>query len=419
MRRLTVKNFSVIDEAVLDIAGINVIIGPQSSGKSLLCRFAYFCLNIVNSAVVSASDEIPLDQFIQEIKNTFLHEWFPVKTWGHKKFEIRYDDGPYFVSIVRTSRENHPCDNIKLTLCSEFRSTYESALESIRELRRQSAKKEGGIEGAKPWEAREIASKRIAEVLGSGRVFHQLYIPAGRALFTNYSKAISAFRAGSLDPITAEFGQMAEWLFKDGIYVRDRDRNLVKAFDEIQDTILKGKLSSKRDTVQFETSDGRTLSLEQLSSGEQEALPLLKSLRMALTGPDGLTVFAEEPEAHLFPSSQYEIVKLLCWLSNARSQKVCIVVTTHSPYILSAFNNLIFSGQLGQEKILKKKIKTDERFWVKPGAFKAYSIHDGKSESILSKTGLINGEYLDSVSDRLGNEFDELLRLEYEQKKAS
>ncbi|MGD0097784.1 MAG: ATP-binding protein [Terracidiphilus sp.] len=419
MRRLTVKNFSVIDEAVLDIAGINVIIGPQSSGKSLLCRFAYFCLNIVSSAVVSASDELPLDQFKQEIRNTFLHEWFPVKTWGQKKFEIRYEDGPFVVSIVRTSREDHPCDNIKLNLCSEFRSAYESALKRIREYREQSAKKERGIEGAKPWEAREIASKRFTELLGEGRIFHQIYIPAGRALFTNYSKAIRAFRVGSLDPITAEFGQMAEWLFDDRFYVRDRDRNLIKSFDEIQETILKGKLSSKRDTVQFETRDGRTLSLEQLSSGEQEVLPLLRSLRMALTGPDGLTVFAEEPEAHLFPSSQFDIVKLLCWLSNARSQKICIVVTTHSPYILSAFNNLIFAGQLGQDKLLKKRIKIDERFWVEPGTFKAYSIHDGKSESILSKTGLINGEYLDSVSDRIGSEFDELLRLEYEQKKAS
>jgi ABC-type polar amino acid transport system ATPase subunit len=419
MRRLTVKNFSVIDEAVLDIAGINVIIGPQSSGKSLLCRFAYFCLNIVSSAVVSASDELPFDQFKQEIKNTFLHEWFPVKTWGHKKFEIRYEDGPFFVSIVRTSREDHACDNIKLTLCSEFRSTYESALKSIRDIREQSMKKKVGIEGAKPWEARAIASKRFAEVLGAGRIFEQLYIPAGRALFTNYSKAIRAFRVGSLDPITAEFGQMAEWLFSDRVYIRDRDRNHVKAFDEIQDTILKGRLSSKKDTVQFETSDGRTLSLEQLSSGEQEALPLLRSLRLALSGPDGLTVFAEEPEAHLFPSSQYEIVKLLCWLSNARAQRVCIVVTTHSPYILSAFNNLIFAGQLGQDKLLKKKIKIDERFWIEPGFFKAYSIHDGKSEPILSETGLINGEYLDGVSDKIGSEFDELMRLEYEQKKAS
>jgi hypothetical protein len=94
-------------------------------------------------------------------------------------------------------------------------------------------------------------------------------------------------------------------------------------------------------------------------------------------------------------------------------------MTTHSPYILSAFNNLILAGQLGQDKRLKKKLKIDEKCWIEPGTFKAYSIHDGKLESILSDTGLINGEYLDSVSETIGNEFDEMLRLEYGTKKAS
>ena len=38
---------------------------------------------------------------------------------------------------------------------------------------------------------------------------------------------------------------------------------------------------------------------------------------------------------------------------------------------------------------------------------------------ILSDSGLIDGDYLDSVSETIGNEFDELLRLEYGKKKAS
>jgi len=35
MRKLTVKNFSVIKEAELEFGKITVLIGPQSSGKSL------------------------------------------------------------------------------------------------------------------------------------------------------------------------------------------------------------------------------------------------------------------------------------------------------------------------------------------------------------------------------------------------
>jgi len=42
VRTLTVKNFSVIKEAKLEFGKITVLIGPQSSGKSLLCKLAYF-----------------------------------------------------------------------------------------------------------------------------------------------------------------------------------------------------------------------------------------------------------------------------------------------------------------------------------------------------------------------------------------
>jgi hypothetical protein len=130
-------------------------------------------------------------------------------------------------------------------------------------------------------------------------------------------------------------------------------------------------------------------------------------------------IFIEEPELSVFPSTQYELMRLFAWLSREVRLAFPFVITTHSPYVLSSFNNLILAGQLGRDKRLKKKIKIDERFWIEPETFKAYSIHDGKLQSILSDSDLINGEYLDSVSETIGSEFDQLLRLEYGTKKAS
>jgi hypothetical protein len=59
-----------------------------------------------------------------------------------------------------------------------------------------------------------------------------------------------------------------------------------------------------------------------------------------------------------------------------------------------------------------------EHFWIEDGSFRAYCIHDSVLKSILSESGLIDGEYLDSVSDTIGNEFDSLLRLEYDHTEA-
>jgi hypothetical protein len=102
------------------------------------------------------------------------------------------------------------------------------------------------------------------------------------------------------------------------------------------------------------------------------------------------------------------------------SQKYTVEIC--GPYILSAFNNLIYAGQLAKEKPeLKDEIAkmVPEHFWIENGNFRAYCIHDGQLKSILSESGLINGDYLDSVSETIGNEFDSLLRLEYDHTEAS
>jgi len=49
-----------------------------------------------------------------------------------------------------------------------------------------------------------------------------------------------------------------------------------------------------------------------------------------------------------------------------------------------------------------------------PDGFKAYSIEEGYLKSIMDdETHLISDNYLDSVSERIGGEFDELLRIGY------
>ena len=72
MRKLTVRNFSVIKEAELEFGKITVLIGPQSSGKSLLCKLAYFLGGeIPGIAVESLLDRNSWDEFQQTVNREF------------------------------------------------------------------------------------------------------------------------------------------------------------------------------------------------------------------------------------------------------------------------------------------------------------------------------------------------------------
>ena len=102
----------------------------------------------------------------------------------------------------------------------------------------------------------------------------------------------------------------------------------------------------------------------------------------------------------------------MCEVLNTNSQ---IIITTHSPYILSVFNNLLFAT-----RVVKKNEKTREEVneiipeecWLNPDVCNAYFLKDGLSESIFDpQTGLIGQNHLDEISEELGADFDGLYQI--------
>ena len=91
-----------------------------------------------------------------------------------------------------------------------------------------------------------------------------------------------------------------------------------------------------------------------------------------------------------------------------------LVVTTHSPYILTVFNNLVQAGLRYQESNAKGKERLSkivpESRALFPGEVAAYALDAGEAKSIISPdTKLIDAYVIDAVSDELTKEFDSLL----------
>ena len=417
VRTLTVKNFSVIKEAKLEFGKITVLIGPQASGKSLLCKLAFFFEQRVSELVLDgARNRASLHQTEEQIIESFL-SYFPEDDIKQKRFHVQYQIDPSF--------------SISIGMSDAFPSPY---LEW---------KDKEFIRSFKSWQSNDpkrppsFNSDRRRELMSGVDIgpmpikSDSVYIPTGRSFFSTPNKAFAALSTKNLDWITnrfatefdAEYSILRESYRTNRVHLGDIGSSSVE--------ILKGRVVKEASRLLFESvQDGKKRPFEILSSGTLELLPILNILAQVakktgypihpnMPSPSIGVVFAEELELSVFPETQYQTAKLIASLARSEFLWKSYAITTHSPYILSSFNNLIFAGQLGQDGKLKRKIKIDERYWVEPGTFKAYSIHDGKLESILSDSGLINGEYLDSVSETIGNEFDEMLRLEYGKTKAS
>jgi hypothetical protein len=415
VRKLTVENFSVIKHAELEFGKITVLIGPQASGKSLLCKLAYFLGQIVPEAanglaILRLGEEKLFEVIAQEFRDRF-----PIQSWGNEAGEITFSAGVFNISL--SISPNH--SQIVTKINSEFLDQYRTRIEVH------------GAEGSAKVVTKALRTGTVGAV-GPFRFDESVYIPTGRAFFSTPNRGFASV-SKNLDWITQRFSNEIDWEYRAMLEPSGPSSELLPQFVEDIVGILGGRVIRENGNLLFRSlKDGRELPFQWLSSGTQELLPLLNPLANLVynssTNPMNVwehfsprmgPIFIEEPELSVFPSTQYELMRLFAWLSREVRLAFPFVITTHSPYVLSSFNNLILAGQLGQDKRLKKKLKIDEKCWIEPGTFKAYSIHDGKLESILSDTGLINGEYLDSVSETIGNEFDEMLRLEYGTKKAS
>jgi hypothetical protein len=419
MRKLTVKNFSVIKDAELEFGKITVLIGPQASGKSLLCKLAYFLGQIVPEVLNGLALSRSTNEKLLEVIAQEFTERFPPRSWGSAHGKIAFSSELLTANIDVFPSEEQCVPKIDDQTLRRFREWVElhraeaSAKEVIRALR-----------------AGEVGA------VGPFRFDESVYIPTGRAFFSTPNRGFASISSKNLDWITQRFSNEIDWDYRALLEPTGPSSDLLPQFVEDVRGILGGRITRENGTLLFKsTRDGRELPFQWLSSGTQEMLPLMNPLSNLVYNvsvnpanvwehfsPKIGPIYVEEPELSVFPGTQYELIKLFAWLASEKRLEFPFVITTHSPYTLSSFNNLIYAGQLASQKPeLKDEIAgmVPERYWIENGSFRAYCIHDGVLKSILSESGLIDGEYLDSVSDTIGNEFDSLLRLEYDHTEAS
>jgi hypothetical protein len=420
MRKLTVKNFSVIKEAELEFGKITVLIGPQASGKSLLCKLAYFLgrevINVAIDRVVNRF-EYGFSDFEVAAKKEFS-KWFPRGGWGSEDWSVVFSSKDYEVTVSAPSA-TEPEAEATLFFNELFKSAYLARIKETIEHQQKD-----GFLIAEAFQS--LAARDFMELSGRAVWDISTYIPLERSYFVDTFKGYR-YLGTDPDPLSARFAV----IYAESLKLGPQMIRIPK--------YLYGKLVSLPNDWMFNFHDGRFLPLSHLSSGSKQILPILaaleyyesqrrKSGNLLTEEHNGHKAYSfddftiEEPEASVFPQTQYELMRELAALASEVDFRAHFTITTHSPYILTSFNNLIEAGQAPRNnpKLHEKVAKIiPEQYWIKEGDFKAYAIEDGKLKSILNESGFVEGNYLDQVSETIGDEFDRLIKLEYDHAKAS
>ena len=81
VEKLTVKNFAGIEELEIEVKRINIVIGPQASGKSVCAKLIFYFKNFVWKILETVEIEQTNPQLDSSYSQTF-QEYFPSDSWG-------------------------------------------------------------------------------------------------------------------------------------------------------------------------------------------------------------------------------------------------------------------------------------------------------------------------------------------------
>lgn len=431
MERIEIKDFVGIKDITLDVKPINILIGPQASGKSVVAKLLFYFKSFISEILNAAERSKHKRELDQDFKSRF-YEYFPSSSWGNANFKICYYVGEDFIEIYRKRKNKKSSPEVVLNYSEFFKDEFVYLRNIIQKQNEKAAEQDMPVGVLSRLDfiydiqrsfLRDVA-KKVPQVV----TFSQLYIPAGRSFFATLKSSIFTFLSENkaVDPFLVEFGNYYERAknpirlgrISERLRGRVYNKQLNEEIDRLSTRILCGKYFQEDGEDYLEMDAGRKISVSNSSSGQQEVLPLALILRsIALSKPTkigGQSIYIEEPEAHVFPAAQRDMVELISTVYNSGKDNLQFFITTHSPYILTAFNNLLQAGLLAANATEEKK-KEIARYvprsrFLEPHDLAVYSLADGYCHSILDlETGLIDTNIIDDVSNELAIQFDQLL----------
>jgi AAA domain, putative AbiEii toxin, Type IV TA system/AAA ATPase domain len=155
--------------------------------------------------------------------------------------------------------------------------------------------------------------------------------------------------------------------------------------------------------LRVKLDERRSLDLYNASSSIKQLAPLLLYLRYRAAKGDLLII--DEPEMNLHPEGQVRLLEVLAILANLG---VYVLVTTHSPYILSHLNNLIAStSKLKPTRLRQAKALylDDRRAFLPADKVSAYEARGGTLHDLHDPDFGIRWDTLSDVSTELQQKF--------------
>jgi len=406
--KLSVRNFGPIKQADIETKKYNFFIGNTSTGKSVVAKL----IAIANSADFIALNSGELDKFKSILADYCIDFEFKTDTIINISIdnEVKSSVTADRFIVKYTKKSDYEIRHL-VSQVSDLKS-YLKLFDNI-PYNQNNVNEVNYIKGLKHF-LKEVSENAFNDYIKNQKVFPPLessiYIPAERNLISLFSNSIySILSAGSVIPESIlRFGKL---------YEKAKNGNKKFVIDFLK---LCVEFNKSNDLIDLGDDKGK-ITFKQASSGMQSVIPLWVVFTNAVNG-QGNEIIIEEPELNLFPVVQTNLLKQIFeWANSSLSN---IYITTHSPYVFSEVDNLIFANDIysaalekGNNDLAHKVMKlVRPETMIRYEDISSYYFEDNGNVKKVNddKHRLSGADAVDMASDITSSVFDQLMDLENE-----
>ena len=427
MQKIEIKYLGPVQELEMDIKDFNLLIGEQATGKSTVAKAIYFfriikstltdyLCQVYDTALYNGNDVS--DGFNKvlkkELKSIFI-SLFGYSWDLDKRLYLKYEyaSGIWIdVKLNKNGKRKYISVRYSPKLTQTLKDLEKEALELF-EQKPETTTISLAYASKERLRNYDNFKNSVNKIFDDYKETY--YIPAGRSMLTLLVNNRSLLENDNLDLITRQFMQVIDNIhrvFEDGIRnVHKRYPDGERRFDvtktaEMLISDLKGdylyNAGKEYIVVEDEEEHSEKIPINFASSGQQEVLWLLNQLYILMLKKEKAFVIIEEPEAHLYPSLQSKVVEFISYFANINNSS--ILITTHSPYILTSVNTLYCAGKvIEKNSTYSKKVYDiiDSNCEIDPQKVTALKINKDKSILNLINEELqeLNTEMIDEISE--------------------
>ena len=438
MESIEIKNFGPIKHVKLNLKDINVFIGTTASGKSTVAKLVAIFRNmyfIRNSSLDTIKEllinyninyELSFDTYIVYKEKSYYWKLSEKNLESNYPFEslmsMIHDMGIWLAKegIEAVSNKDRLAIKARFILplmymieskrdtildkidTREGRKEFTSFVETVTRRRNQLVHDISMSTS----EIDELATKTYEELLSQTGTFNSTYIPAERSFLSVVTESFYGLISNdiAIAKILSQFGSTFE-------KARKRLRTVTINF-------LSSEYRFSDGVDLIKVAEQYEVRLENASSGFQALIPLFLVVYANTERVESFenNIIIEEPELNLYPTTQKELMDFI--VERINQSKSRLIVTTHSPYILTALDNLIQADNvIRKNPDAKEEVEklVPPRRWVNFDRVACYYFENGTCRSTLdNEQRSIGPSNIDDVSDAIGSIYDQLLAMKYD-----